>query len=165
MERDQIRGLLRAYADSGQSIYEFCEDLEPAQVAAVKRVIRDGLGEPEADALRDLDALRAGLERLDNAELGRVLAVVLRGLDQRGDSPLPALLRVLADQVDELMADLEQSAKPPVHFYDRADGRTVCDWDNHSNTTQCGRAYSDHPTETYGDLVLHRLCDGRLVKL
>jgi hypothetical protein len=65
------------------------------------------------DLLRDLDALRAGLERLDNAELGRVLAVVLRGLDQRGDSPLPALLRVLADQVDELMADMEQNRDVP----------------------------------------------------
>jgi hypothetical protein len=64
-----------------------------------------------ADLLRDLDALRAGLEQLNPAELGRVLGVVLRGLDQRGDSPLPALLRVLADQVDELMADMEQSAQ------------------------------------------------------
>jgi hypothetical protein len=65
------------------------------------------------DLLRDLDALRAGLEHLDNVELGRVLAVVLRQLDQRGDSPLPALLRVLADQVDELMADMEQNRDVP----------------------------------------------------
>jgi hypothetical protein len=78
-------------------------------------IVSDDSWRPDeaVDLLRDLDALRAGLERLDNAELGRVLAVVLRGLDQRGDSPLPALLRVLADQVDELMADMEQNRDVP----------------------------------------------------
>lgn len=69
-------------------------------------------GEAGAEALlRDPDALRSALEQLSHIELGRVLGVVLRRLDQRADSPLPNLLRVLADQVDELMADFEQTPR------------------------------------------------------
>lgn len=61
------------------------------------------------ELLRDRDALRSALELLDNAELGRVLAVVLRRLDERTDSPLPNLLRVLADQVEDVVSDMEAS--------------------------------------------------------
>lgn len=61
------------------------------------------------DVLRNHDALRAGLEQLTPVELGRVLGLLLRQIDGRGDSALPNLLRVLADQVDELMEDMERS--------------------------------------------------------
>lgn len=58
------------------------------------------MGQTLESGLRDKDALRAALARLSNAELGNVLGMALSRLDEMGETPLPDLLRYLADQLE-----------------------------------------------------------------
>lgn len=51
MSEEEAKALARAYLDSGQDIYEFCKGLEPAQVAKIKQLIREG-PEPITDYVR-----------------------------------------------------------------------------------------------------------------
>ena len=59
-----------------------------------------------SDLLRDKDATRAALAELTNKELGVVLGLVLKQLDDRGDTPLPEFLRVLSSQVDDIIKEM-----------------------------------------------------------
>jgi hypothetical protein len=80
-------------------------------------------------------------------------------IDRRGDE------ETLGEpEVGPLSGSLgvEDGAKAATSRYERADGRTIC------QRKDCGRAYSAHPSaeaEGTAGLTLHRLCDGRLVKL
>lgn len=56
-----------------------------------------------AEALQlDVSQLRDRLSYLSNEELGQVLALTLSRLDELGTSPLPHLLRQLADEAEEM---------------------------------------------------------------
>jgi hypothetical protein len=57
---------------------------------------------PSEETTLDKALLHRRLEYLDNAELGVVLALVLARLDELGSTPLPVLLRQLADEAEEM---------------------------------------------------------------
>jgi hypothetical protein len=67
------------------------------------RRLRDELDDVLEDAradLRDQKDLALALELLDSKELGAVIALSLGRLDEAGNTPLPELLRRLADNVE-----------------------------------------------------------------
>lgn len=116
------------------------------------------LGQSLESGLRDKDALRAALADLSNAELGVVLGLAMARLSELGQSRLSDVMtEFLMTDLASQVAEIERSELPDVVAYDRADGSTSC--------FACGATYREHPTERYGDLVLHRLCDGSAVKL
>lgn len=101
--------------------------------------------------LRDMDSLRAGLAELDECEVGDALGLVLLRWAEVGDRPLTSMMRNLADL-------MESGADPDdLEIYTRADGGVVC--------PLCEKTFREHPREDYGDLSLHRICGGGLVKL
>jgi hypothetical protein len=145
------------------------------------------LGPLEKDTSDDAEVqrLKRALRRVHNHDeatseiRGLVESVILFGHDVPESATAPATVKVT--DAGEGWANLKtengvfhylrvgetitvpvpEAEKPAVHYYERADGRIIC----HGKAKPCGCPYRDHPTETYGDLVLHRLCDGRLVKL
>jgi hypothetical protein len=88
---------------------EACWPLTREQAAELRERCASALGEGPGQGperlLRDKDALRAALQRLANVELGVVVGLALSQLDDRGDTRLPELLRVLAGQVEEVVAE------------------------------------------------------------
>lgn len=58
----------------------------------------------------DRDILRERLARLDEEELGVVLAMLLSRLDEAEDLPLPTFLRHLADSVEARIAEKQSES-------------------------------------------------------
>jgi hypothetical protein len=138
---------------------------------------------PDADV--EIKRLKRALRRVHNHDQatseirGLVESVILFGHDVPEPATAPVTVNIadagqgwvrLEDSAgdlyqfkvgDTITVPAPEAEKSVVHYYERADGRLIC----HSSAKPCGRVYRNHPTETYGDLVLHRLCDGRLVKL
>jgi hypothetical protein len=154
---------------------------------STSRCAYEYLGPLEKNASDDAEVqrLKLALRRVHNHDeatseiRGIVESVILFGHDVPEQATAPATVKIIAAghgwvRLEDSAGDLYQfkvgdtitvpapvAEKTVVPDYERADGRLIC----HSSAKPCGRVYRNHPTETYGDLVLHRLCDGRLVKL
>jgi hypothetical protein len=101
IDRERARLLLHDAADAlakqGGALMSvfaeehYCAHVDEENFAAATRLL-----------LTDKRRLGVALELLDNKQLGVVLGSALKQLDDRGDSSLSVLLRVLADRVEEV---------------------------------------------------------------